>query len=195
MNRPQGMRVVGLDLSLTSTGMSDGQSHRVTQTSPDDPLEYRMDRITCCAREFANGSNGVGSRAGLAVIEAGAFSRGSQSAAAEYLSALRFMVRRELWLMGIPFAMISPTSLKLYTTGYGKATKLQMVEAVKARHGLDLSGVLVKYGRYDMADAIALAAMGYAWMGQPLPTEGPPPPRQPLLVAKWPIMPSGNPVN
>ena len=185
MNRFEGMRVVGLDLSLTSTGMSDGQFHRVTQTSPDDPLEYRMDRITRRAREFANG-DGVGSRAGLAVIEAGAFSRGSQSAAAEYLSALRFMVRRELWLMGIPFAMVTPTSLKLYTTGYGKATKLQMVEAVKARYGLDLTGVMVKDGRYDIADAMVLAAMGHAWIGQPLPTEGPPPPRQPLLAVKWP---------
>jgi Holliday junction resolvasome RuvABC endonuclease subunit len=180
------MRVVGLDVSLTSTGMSDGQSHRVTQTSPDDQLEYRMDRITRRAREFANG-DGVGSCAGLAVIEAGAFSRGAQSAAAEHLSALRFMVRRELWHMGIPFAMVSPTCLKLYTTGYGKATKLQMVEAVKARHGLDLTGVMVKHGRYDMADAMALAAMGRAWIGQPLPTEGPPPPRQPLLAVKWPV--------
>lgn len=186
MNRFEGMRVVGLDVSLTSTGMSDGQSHRVTQTSPDDQLEYRMDRITRRAREFANG-DGVGSRAGLAVIEAGAFSRGAQSAAAEHLSALRFMVRRELWHMGIPFAMVSPTCLKLYTTGYGKATKLQMVEAVKARHGLDLTGVMVKHGRYDMADAMALAAMGYVWIGQPLPTDGPPPPRQPLLAVKWPV--------
>ena len=97
------------------------------------------------------------------------------------------MVRRELWLMGIPFAMISPTSLKLYTTGYGKATKLQMVEAIRARHGLDLSGVLVKDGRYDIADAVALTAMGRAWIGQPLPIEGPPPPRQPLLAVKWPV--------
>jgi Holliday junction resolvasome RuvABC endonuclease subunit len=180
------MRIIGLDISLTSTGMSDGDRHQVTQTSPDDSLEYRMDRIVMRAREFANG-DGLSLRADLAVIEAGAFSRGAQSAAAEYLSALRFMVRRELWSMSIPFAMVSPTSLKLYSTGYGNATKIQMMEAVKARHGIDLSGTLVKYGRYDMADAIALAAMGYAWTGQPLPTEGPPPPRQPLLAVKWPV--------
>ena len=175
-----GRRVVGLDLSLTCTGMSDGFQSAVTQTSPDDDvIEGRMDRIVCAAAAFCFGSD-------LVVIEGGAFSRGAQAAGAEQLSALRFMVRHRLWSFGIPFAMVTPTGLKAYTTGYGKATKQLMAEAVHARHGADFSDVKVKDGRYDLVDAYALAAMGYAHLGFPLPTEGPPGPLASLLAVKWP---------
>jgi Holliday junction resolvasome RuvABC endonuclease subunit len=96
------------------------------------------------------------------------------------------MVRFAMWQQGIPFALVPPSTLKLYTAGHGKATKAQMVRAVEARHGLDLSGVMVKDGRYDMADAFALAAMGYAWANRPLVTLGPPPPRASLMAVPWP---------
>lgn len=182
-----GRRVVGLDLSLTSTGMSDGFQHGAVQTSPEDGvLEERMEKILCSATGFCFGAD-------LAVIEAGAFSRGAQSAAAEQLSALRFMVRHRLWSFGIPFAMVTPTGLKAYTTGYGKATKQQMAEAVRVRHGVDFSDVKVKDGRYDLVDAYALAAMGYAHLGHPLPSEGPPAPRASLNAVKWPQLDNDNP--
>jgi len=179
-------RVVGLDLSLTSSGMSDGRQHLVTQTSPDNRLEARLDRIVGRTRLFVGGTAEWPQEADLAVIEAGAFSRGAQSAAAEHLAGLRLMVRHLMYQLGIPFAMVTPTSLKLYTAGHGKASKAQMVRAVAARHQVDLSHVLVKDGRYDMADAFALAAMGYAWANRPLVTVGPPPPRQSILAVPWP---------
>lgn len=181
-----GYRVVGMDLSITSAGMSDGREQQVTQTAPDRCLEHRLDRIVTRARRFAMGTADWPKEADLVVIEAGAFSRGAQSAAAEQLSALRLMVRHAMWQLDIPFAMVSPTTLKLYTAGYGKATKQQMVQAVATRHLLDLSGVMVKDGRYDMADAFALAAMGYAWANKPLTTMGPPPPRASLMSVPWP---------
>lgn len=179
-------RVIGLDLSLTSTGLSDGRQHTVVQTTPDDRLERRVDRIVACARRFAVGTADWPQEADLAVIEAGAFSLGAQSAVAEHLSALRIMVRHAMWQLGVPFAMVPPTTLKLYTAGHGKASKAQMVRAVAERHQLDLSHVMVKDGRYDMADAFALAAMGYAWAGRPLVTVGPPPPRASLMAVPWP---------
>lgn len=179
-------RVVGLDLSLTSTGMSDGREQQVTQTAPDHCLEHRLDRIVTRARRFAMGAEDWSRKADLVVIEAGAFSRGAQSAAAEQLSALRLMVRHAMWQLDIPFAMVPPTTLKLYSAGHGKAKKADMVRALGIRHGLDLSAVKVKDGRYDMADAFALAAMGYAWAHRPLLTLGPPPPRASLLAVPWP---------
>lgn len=179
-------RVIGLDLSLASSGMSDGRQHLVTQTGPDQSLEERLHRIVQGAGRFVLGRDLDTREADLVVIEAGAFSRGAQSAAAEHLSALRIMVRHLLWQLEVPFAMVSPTALKLYTAGYGKASKADMVRAVATRHQVDLSGVMVKDGRYDMADAFALAAMGYAWSNRPLPTVGPPPPRASLMTVPWP---------
>ena len=177
-------RVVGMDLSLTSAGMSDSFQHRVTQTSPDDVMEHRLDRIVQRAADFVTRCPDF-PEAALVVIEAGAFSRNLQTGHEE-LAALRLMVRHMLWKRGVPFAMVPPSTLKLYTAGHGKATKAQMVRALAARHGLDLSRVMVKDGRYDMADAFALAAMGYAWANRPLAAEGPPPPRASLLAVPWP---------
>lgn len=182
------LRVVGLDLSLTSTGMSDGHEHRVVQTSPDGSLEARLARIAYKVEHFV----GLGAT-DLAVIEGGAFSRGTQSQAAEILSGLRLMIRVNLFELGIPFAMVTPTGLKLYTAGHGKATKAQMVQAIKDRHGIDLSQWKVSQGRYDVADSVGLAAMGYARLGQPLPTQGPPAPRASLNAVKWPTLPYGQP--
>lgn len=188
------MRVIGLDISLASTGVSDGQSAHAIQTSTDEPLEARMDMIVRGCVSFAlsptqwTDEQPQGTRADLAVIEAGAFSRGAQSQAAEILSALRFMVRHRLWRLGIPFAMVTPSTLKLFTTGYGKATKQQMVAAVDERHMTGLASVMVKDGRYDRADAFALAAMGYYHVGQPLPVHipAPPPHLASLSAVEWP---------
>jgi Holliday junction resolvasome RuvABC endonuclease subunit len=176
---------VGLDLSLTSTGMSDGRQQRVTQTAPGHCMEARLDRLVKRARRFVAGTDDWSQEADLVVVEAGAFSRNMQTSHEE-LAALRHMVRHAVWQLDIPFALVPPSTLKLYTAGHGKATKAQMVRAVAARHGMDLSGVMVKDGRYDMADAFALAAMGYAWANRPLATVGPPPPRASLMAVPWP---------
>lgn len=188
-------RVIGFDLSLSSSGMSDGQTTRVVQTSPDERLEARLDRQVRGAVSFAlsPAAGGLddfpqGCNADLAVIEAGAFSRGSQSQAAEILSALRMMVRHRLWRLGIPYAMVSPSTLKAYAAGHGQATKQQMVAAVDERHRAGLADVKVKDGRYDMADALALAAMGYDRVNWPLPVHfpAPPPHRASLDAVVWP---------
>jgi Holliday junction resolvasome RuvABC endonuclease subunit len=164
--------------------MSDGRTHRASQTQPDQVTEERMEQIRSDIRTFTFLT--TDRIPDLVVIEGGAFSRGTQSKAAEDLSGLRYIVRCWLWKNHIPFAMVTPTGLKAYTTGYGSATKRMMAEAVRDRHGVDLSHVLVKDGRYDMADGLALAAMGYAHLGHQLPTVGPPGPLKSLLAVDWP---------
>jgi Holliday junction resolvasome RuvABC endonuclease subunit len=172
-------RVIGLDLSLTSTGLSDGQSVHVIQTAAGDPLEARLDSLVRGVVSFAlsptqwTDTQPQGTVADLAVIEAPAWSQAS-GVGHEELSALRVMVRHRLWRLAVPYALVPPTTLKKYTTGSGKATKREMVAALYGRHGLDLQRVLVTDGRYDQADAYALAAMGYDHIGQPLPSQGPP---------------------
>jgi len=188
-------RVIGLDLSLTSPGLSDCCTHFVHQTDAEQPLEQRIQGIVAAVREFALFQGGRKGVADLAVIEGAAWSK-QKLTGHEELSGVRLIVRCELWKLGVPFAIVPPTTLKMYTTGHGKATKAQMVSALKARHGLDLSGVKVTHGKYDMADAYALAAMGYAHMDRGmdrpvpfLPHYGPPPPMKSLLAVTWPPVP------
>lgn len=183
------LRVVGLDLSLTSTGVSDGQSVHVFRTSADERLEARLDRLTrqcvmfvLSPTQWTDGQP-EGKRADLVCIEGAAY--GSKGDAVDQLAGLRLMVRTRLWRMGVPFAVIAPTSLKAYTAGNGRASKAEMVAALAERHGLDLKAHKVAHGKYDMADAYALAAMGYARIGQPLPTVGRPR-LDSLLAVKWP---------
>lgn len=147
------LRIVGLDLSLTSTGMSDGLDHRAVQTDASLCMEERLSNISGEVGAFTRDAD-------LAVIEGPAFSRVGPGH--EELAALRYMVRVGLWRRRVPFALVSPTSLKKFTTGNGKATKQQMQAAVQAAHGVDFSNVLVKDGRYDRVDAFALRAMGAA---------------------------------
>src|SRR5687767_3314592 len=130
------LRIVGLDLSLTSTGMSDGlMVNRVVQTKAGELLEARLDRLLGRVMSFVQDPDGFYSRvrtADLVVIEAPAFSRSGPGH--EELAALRVMVRHRLWRNKIPYAMVSPTTLKRYVTGHGAATKALMTEAVDDRY-------------------------------------------------------------
>lgn len=171
-------RVLGLDLSLTSTGISDGYNVAAIRTGPDSgSLEARTDLIL-------DGILAFGDAPHLAVIEGAAF--GAKGSAVDQLAGLRAVVRFQLYKLGVPFAEVPPTTLKAYTCGYGKGSKQQMVAALEARHQLDLSMHKVTHGKYDMADAFALAAMGHHLLGQPLPAAGPPPRMDGFLKVPWP---------
>ncbi|QBZ73552.1 RuvC-like resolvase [Streptomyces phage Mischief19] len=165
------LRVVGADVSLTSTGLSDGGRHLAVQTSADEQLEVRLDRIVKGVVGMAIGYLGTERKADLVVMEGSAYSKNKQTGHEE-LAALRLMVRHRMHRLRIPVAIVTPTQLKMWATGYGKATKAQMCAATAERYGVDWSQWLVREGRYDMADALALAAMGYRHLGQPLPLVG-----------------------
>lgn len=177
---PQGaqrLRVVGLDVSLTSTGMSDGQSAHAISTGPREPLEARLDRLLRGVTAFIlsptqwTDAMPRGRRADLVVLEGSSY--GSRGPGHEELAALRIMVRHRLWRLGVPYAVVPPRTLKRYTTGAGTASKQQIADSLYRRHGLDLQHVKVKDGRYDRADAFALAAMGYHRVGQQVGWVGP----------------------
>ena len=177
------MRAVGLDLSLCSTGLSDGRYTKVVQTSPDTGcLEARLDHIARGVVSFVLADGG----ADLAVIEGASY--GSKGSAVEQLAALRLLVRHRLWRLNIPFALVAPSTLKLYVTGDGRATKPQMVAAVAARYAHDFAGVKVKDGRYDMADAFGLAAMGYDQSGHALLDRATTPDRTSLTSVTWTVL-------
>lgn len=160
-------RVAGLDLSLTCSGFAMIDHHgavtaSVVKTTAADRIERRLSRITGVVCAFAEEADHV-------VIEDGVYHR--VGGGHEELAALRLMVRSELWFRGVPFTMVRPSTLKLYTTGSGTASKDEMVSAVDGRHGTLYESVRKAHGRYDMADATALAAMGlHRLLGFELPS-------------------------
>lgn len=167
------LRIVGMDLSLTSTGTADCADARVYRTDASMPMEQRLLEQRFNAVDFVmaptNQQSGFEGyrRADLVVMEGPSF--GSKGPGHDELAGLRWMVRCELYGWGIPVAVVSPASLKRWTTGTGKASKADMVAAVAERYGIHLDPLLkVKDGRYDAADATALAALGYLHYEAPL---------------------------
>lgn len=147
-------RALGLDLSLTSTGVASslGWTERIRpRTRGLDRLRLIVSRVRAYAD--ADGYH-------LAVIEGPAYSRGGQAGHDE-LSALRWMARDVLDRAGLPVVIAPPQSVKLWAAGKGNAGKGDVANAMDTRFpGLGL----MAGQRYDEADALALADMGAAWL-------------------------------
>lgn len=152
---PTGSRVLGLDISLTSTGISDGVTADAIQAGPlrgEERMNVMLSRIRAHTRWAMQ----------LAVIEGPSFS--SLGPGHDELAGLRWVVRRELHNLGFQLAIVPPAALKKYTTGNGRASKEEMATAVGERYGASFAHVKVGRGRHDMVDAYALAKMGEAFL-------------------------------
>ncbi|MFF8409025.1 hypothetical protein [Streptomyces omiyaensis] len=146
--------VVGLDLSLTCTGIAgEGWTDRIrTKTRGDLRLNYLAGEISSFIKA-----------ADLVVMEGPSFGHvGPQ--AHEDMAGLRVLVRHACFRRSIPYAVIPPSSLKLYATGYGKASKGEVRSAVADRYGIHTEGA----ARYDEADAYIAMAAGMDWLGYSL---------------------------
>ena len=148
--------VVGADLSLRSTGLGSADwsdSVRTKDSLRGHPrLAFLMQEIGSFLRN-----------ADLVVIEGPSYGHAGQGGHEE-LSGLRIMVQHWLWRREIPYAIVSPSSLKLFFAGYGKASKAGMRVAAERWYGRTFTGPAAG----DECDAFALAAAGYAWLGHPL---------------------------
>ena len=152
------MRIIGLDLSITCTGISlpDGRTLPLRpQTKGDERLVDLRDQV----RYWADTSD-----AGLVVLEdlAGLY-RGE---AARVIPMLHGVVRTALMDLGVPYMLINPSSLKRFATGSGTADKTAMRMAAFKRLGRE-------YGTSDECDADWLRVAGQTvygqteWLGQP----------------------------
>lgn len=168
--------VIGLDLSLTSTGVAgDGWSDKIrTKTRGDARIRILQIAIADYIKN-----------ADLVVMEGPAFGHGAQ-AGHEELAGLRVIVRQYCYRYHIPYGVIPPASLKLYAAGSGRAEKGAVRTAIAERYGYLTEGP----ARYDEADAYAAMAAGYDWLGQPL-AEAPEKNRSALAGCKWPELLSG----
>lgn len=148
--------VVGADLSLKSTGLGSADWTDAVRTKDSlrghPRLAFLMQEIGSFLRN-----------ADLVVLEGPSYGHAGQGGHEE-LSGLRIMVQHWLWRREIPYAVVSPSSLKLWFAGYGKASKAGMREAAERWYGRTFEGPAAN----DECDAFALATAGYAWLGHPL---------------------------
>lgn len=140
------MHTAGIDLSLTSTGISIGGEVSVIRVSSKGVV--RLNEISLKIVELFK-DNSVNAVA----IEGYSFA--SRNSQAHSIGELGGVVRLRLWEMGIPYIEIPPTSRAKFATGRGNAAKNEVVSSVSAKTGLVFSGA----GADDMCDAFLLEEM------------------------------------
>lgn len=168
--------VVGLDLSLTSTGVAgDGWSDKIrTKTRGDARLRILQIGIADYIKS-----------ADLVVMEGPSYGH-AHLAGHEDLAGLRVLVRLYCYRHHIPYAVIPPSSLKVYATGNGRAGKGEIRDAIARTYGHLTEGP----ARYDEADAYTAMAAGHDWLGEPL-RPVPASHRRALDGVAWPAFLSG----
>lgn len=154
---PAGLRVIGLDLSLTSTGVAlpDGTTYRIKTRAKDG--DRRLLHIRDSIRDDL-----AEHRPHLAVIED--LPTKMHATALKIIGKLHGIVVGELLDAGVPYAYVPPATLKQYACDKGNADKAQLAAAAYLAAGAEF--VDDKGG--DQADAWWLRAAGHDHYGQPL---------------------------
>jgi len=149
--------VVGLDLSLTATGIADGSGVRTIKTNLRgcERLIFVRDHIAHVVRDSWHYVPGPP----LVVIEDYAYH--GRHAHSHQLGELGGVVRVALHEAAVPWVAVVPSTLKRYATGKGNAPKVQMVTSARER---------LAYAGHDdnEADALWLRALGMDLLGAPL---------------------------
>lgn len=158
------MKIVGLDLSLTSTGLAVVDPHhghavdRIQTKPTDGTLAARTARLHLIVDSIHGWI--AGGTADLVVIEGPALA--TRSAHTHDRSGLWWLVVSRLLRNDYPVAIVPPSSRAKYATGKGNSPKDAVLAAVIRRYpDADITG-------NDEADALILAAMGARALGYPV---------------------------
>lgn len=148
------MNLLGLDVSLTSTGACHGGdpfciTPGKTQRGPER-LSFVSRTVLDCVKSKA---------IDCVVIEGYSFA--SRNSQAHSIGELGGCIRMLLWENGISFVEIPPTSRAKFATGKGNAGKTEVISAISSKTGLVFSGA----GADDECDAWVLEQMGLAYLG------------------------------
>jgi crossover junction endodeoxyribonuclease RuvC len=156
------VKVVGLDLSLTCTGVAVATQNgaitdRITSTGhKGDTLADRADRLWRLRTEVLAHTIS----ADLVVIEGPSY--GSTTPGMHDRSGLWWQIVGWLMAADKPVVEVPPSTRCRYATGRGNANKDDVLSAVIRRYPhVDVNG-------NDEADALILAAMGARHLGHPL---------------------------
>ncbi len=178
-------RVVGLDLSLTSTGIAGADwacACRPGRRRSHERLDWLVAAVALSVKDGAD----------LVVVEGAAYAQGGQAGHHE-LAGLWWLVTQYLWRHRIPYAVVTPHGRTIYATGRANpAQGFPRKDRARIAKGMVRSVAVERYGvpcegpgRYDQADATILAAMGLDWLGYPT-VSVPDSHRRALEAVRWP---------
>jgi Holliday junction resolvasome RuvABC endonuclease subunit len=171
---PAGFRVIGLDLSVTSTGVAlpDGTTYRIKTRDKDG--DRRLLHIRDSIRDDL-----AEHRPHLAVIED--LPTKMHATSLKIIGKLHGIVVGELLDANVPYAYLPPATLKQYACDKGNADKPQLAAAAYLAAGAEFADD--KGG--DQCDAWWLRAAGHDWAGVPL-FDMPQAQRDRLSKGTWP---------
>ncbi|MFF4051909.1 hypothetical protein ACFYZ5_35230 [Streptomyces chartreusis] len=178
-------RVIGLDLSLASTGIAGtgwALAARPGRRRGHERLDWLLAAIAGRVQDSAD----------LVVVEGAAYAQGGQAGHHE-LAGLWWRATQYLWRQRIPYAVANPHHRTIYATGRANpAHHLPRSQRARVAKGMVRTAAVERYGvacdgpgRYDQADATVLAAMGLDWLGYPT-VPVPDTHRRALGAVQWP---------
>lgn len=170
--------VLGLDLSLTSTGAATYSSELGYQTRTLKPQARKAcghDRLEW----FIQAVEAEAKDADLIVVEGPSYGSAHRGERGHHERAgLWWLVSHALWLRMYTVAIAPPAALKRYATGKGNASKDTVLREVTRRFPEFQGG-------NDEADALVLAALGAEHLGHPI-VDMPMAHRSALAGVDWP---------
>lgn len=146
------MTLMGLDISLTSTGYSiDGSTGLIKVNSRGAERLHEISRavLVICSEYSVD-----------AVILEG-YSFASRNSQAHSIGELGGCIRMRLWENKIPYVEVPPTSRAKFATGRGNAGKTEVISSISSKTGLVFSGSSAD----DECDAWVLEQMGLQRLG------------------------------
>lgn len=143
------MRVLGIDLSLTNTGLAVLENdelieYKSIKTKPSERDPSRMDRIMVATVALANTCEMLG-------LERGVFGPHSDSRVHGIGALVRWALWKECFVEGDDLIILSPSTVKKFATGRGNASKPEMLAAAQARYNIPAD--------HNIADAIHIARL------------------------------------
>ena len=147
------MTIMGLDLSLTSTGYSiNSDTSVITSKSKGAKRLFEISStIVELCLEY-----------GVTIVIIEGYSFASRNSQAHSIGELGGAVRMRLWENNIPFVDVPPTCRAKFATGRGNANKNEVVSSISAKTGIIWSGA----GADDRCDAWILEQIGLAYLGK-----------------------------
>lgn len=181
-----GPHVIGLDPSLTATGIASTRGwcevtgHHKRARDPGITQLPHLERLDAMQVVLDNVLAAI-ARPNLVVMELPAPSR--SGGGAHERGWLWWQLYNRLTRHEIPIGLMTPNARALYATGKGTAGKGAVVDAVARR-----LPAWPTEGDDNAADAVILMAAGRDWLGHPI-TDMPKTHRAALDKAIWPTLP------
>jgi hypothetical protein len=147
-------KLLGLDLSLTSTGYSCGLVNGVIASK---------ERGVVRLKEIAEAIKKLILELNIEVVILEGYSFASRSGQAFSIGELGGVVRLTLHELGVPYIEVPPTCRAKFATGRGNASKNEVISSISAKTGI----IWGNPGADDKCDAWILEEMGLYVLGSP----------------------------